>query len=142
MAIRGIAGLFILPFAMVFIIGACWMAASAGYGEMIMAEPDQLVQTFMRDVLAGDINAARTHLGAKVAHTDLNALRWGILERYGDPVTTMVQIRRESARRAIMWTYTATAPGNRYFIRWVVVFEHGHWVINDLQGIRALTMDT
>ncbi len=141
MVIRGITSIILLPFLLLVLVGACWKLSAAGYGEWVMAEPSQEVQNFMRDVMDGDDGAARTYLGPKVAHTDLPALRWWILGHYGFPVTTTVEVRRESQDRAVLWTYSDTDSGHRYLIRWVVNFEHGRWVIDDLQGVHDIAPD-
>ncbi len=141
MAIRGISSMILLPFAIIVLVGICWNLSAAGYGQWVMAEPSQEVQSFMREVLTGEDGAARAYLGPRVIHTDLPALRWWILGHYGFPVTTQVQVRRESDTRAVLWTICETEAGHRFLIPWVLTFEHGRWMINNLQGVHDIAPD-
>lgn len=141
MAIRGISSAILLPFVIILLVGTCWNLSAAGYGQWVMAEPSQEVQSFLREVLTGEDAAARAYLGPRVADTDLSALRWWILGHYGYPVTTQVDVRRESDTRAVLWTSSETEDGHRFLIRWVLTFAHGRWMINNLDGVHDIAPD-
>lgn len=141
MAIRGVSSAILLPFVIILFVGACWNLSAAGYGQWVMAEPSQEVQSFLREVMTGEDGAARAYLGPQVANTDLPAVRWWILGHYGFPVTTLVEVRRESDTRAVLWTSCATEDGQRFLIRWVLTFEHGRWMIDNLQGLHDIAPD-
>jgi len=138
MVTRGITSLLTLPFVLIMLISACWFAARNGGWRFVMAEPDQLVVNFMREVVSEDDAMARTYLGPQAANTSLPLLRGWILGRYGSPLNTVGEVHRVSQNHVILYTYTDTDSGHRYYIRWVLDFEGGRWVINDLQGLHEL----
>lgn len=141
MVTRGMRLLFTLPLLLALLVALCWQATNAGLAEVMMARPDQCVQSFLREVQIGNYTQAQRHLARNARSVDLRMLRLRLEQNYAPAVSTSARIRKWTPTQAVVWTQTRTTVGNRYTVAWELVREDGQWVIRDLHSLRMIVPD-